>query len=283
MSLLKPLQPDQVVDAVRQLPSLPAVVVELLESADRDDVNAEALANKIALDQALAARALKVANSPFYGLQSKVASIQDATVILGLRQIRSLVAAAAVTGAFAPSRTPWFDQRLFWQHCVGVALCARILAAEAGISEDGAFTAGLLHDIGRLVLVTCFPEEYRLALDYQRKHDCLLLAAERDVLGLDHARVGLALAERWHFAPSIQEAVAHHHAPEDATADSLAGVVHVADVMAHALDLCPREDELVPPLSALAWNRLGIPWPRFKIILATVEDQFEDVCNALSI
>lgn len=280
---MKTLQAQQVVEAVRQLPSLPAVVIELLQSADKEDVNADELANKIALDQALAAKALKVANSPFYGLQSKVASIQDATVILGLRQIRSLVAAAAVTGAFAQSRHSWFDQRLFWQHCVGVALCARTLAAEAGVSEDGAFTAGLLHDIGRLVLVTCFPDEYREALAYQKKHDCFLLTAERDVLGLDHAQVGQALAERWHFAPSIQAAVAHHHAPEEATADSLAGVVHVADVMAHALDLCPREDELVPPLSAVAWNRLGIDWGRFKQMLATVEDQFEDVCAALNI
>jgi len=277
------LHPDQVVGAVRQLPSLPAVVVELLESAEREDVNADELAEKISLDQALAAKALKVANSPFYGLQSKVASIQDATVILGLRQVRSLVTAAAVTGAFPPSAVGWFDPHLFWQHCVGVALCARTLAPEVGVSPDGAFTAGLLHDIGRLVLVTCFPDDYRQVSVYQRKHDCFLLTAERDVLGLDHCMVGKALAERWRFAPSIQEAVAYHHTPEDINLSSLAGVVHVADVMAHALDLCPREDELVPPLSAVAWNRLGLDRGRFKELLATVENQFEDVCAALNI
>ncbi|HET7774733.1 MAG TPA: HDOD domain-containing protein [Azospira sp.] len=277
------LQLDRVVEAVRQLPSLPAVVMELLESAEREDVNADELAEKIALDQALAAKALKVANSPFYGLQSKVATIQDATVILGLRQVRSLVTAAAVTGAFPASAAGWFNPHLFWQHCVGVALCARTLAPEAGLSPDGAFTAGLLHDIGRLVLVTGFPEEYKQVSVYQKKHDCFLLTAERDVLGLDHATVGRALAERWRFAPSIQEAVAFHHAPEEATATSLAGLVHVADVMAHALDLCPREDELVPPLSSVAWNRLGISWPRFKTLLSKVEDQFDDVCSALNI
>jgi putative nucleotidyltransferase with HDIG domain len=280
---MTPLQTAQVVAAVHHLPSLPAVVVELLESVDREDVNAEALADKIALDQALAARALKVANSPFYGLQSKVATIQDATVILGLRQVRSLVTAAAVTGAFSFSSASWFDPRRFWQHCVGVALCARALAAEVGLSEDGAFTAGLLHDIGRLVLVTCFPEEYRQVALYRKKHDCYPLTAERDILGLDHASVGKALAERWRFAPAIQEAVALHHAPEEVTGDSLAGIVHVADVMAHALDLCPRDDELVPALSSVAWNRLGISWPRFKELLVQVEDQFEDVCAALNI
>ncbi|HJW01688.1 MAG TPA: HDOD domain-containing protein [Azospira sp.] len=280
---MKPLEMEQVLASVRQLPSLPAVVMELLESVDKEDVNADELARKISLDQALAAKALKVANSPFYGMPSKVATIQDATVILGLRNVRSLVTAAAVTGAFPDVANSWFEPRLFWQHCVGVALCARVLAAEAGLSEDGAFTAGLLHDLGRLVLVTGFPEQYHQVSIYQNRHDCFLPAAERDVLGLDHAAVGRALAERWRFAPAIQEAVAFHHAPEETVADSLAGVVHVADILAHALDLCPRSDELVQPLSAVAWNRLGIPWPRLKVLLAQVEDQFEGVCAAFNI
>lgn len=280
---MSPLDPARVVAAVHQLPSLPAVVVELLQSVDRSDVDAKELAAKMALDQALAAKALRIANSPFYGLQSKVASIQDATVILGLRQVRSLVTAAAVTGAFQGRDTGEFDPRRFWQHCVGVALCARALAPEARVPEEAAFTAGLLHDIGRLVLVTCFPAEYQEVSAYRKKHDCFVIVAERDVLGLDHCMVGKALAERWHFAPSIQDAVAFHHAPEEALATSLAGVVHVADVMAHALDLCPREEELVPPLSEVVWNRLGIPWPRFKELLGTVEGQFAGVCAALNI
>lgn len=280
---MKPLDMEQVLVSVRQLPSLPAVVVELLESVDKEDVNADELAGKIALDQGLAAKALRVANSPFYGMPSKVTTIQDATVILGLRNVRSLVTAAAVTGAFPNTTSAWFDPRLFWQHCVGVALCARVLAAECGLSEDSAFTAGLLHDIGRLVLITGFPKEYQQVSVYQHKHDCFLTTAERDLLGLDHAAVGQALAERWRFAPAIQEAVAFHHAPDETVVKSLAGVVHVADVLAHALDLCPREDELVPALSPVAWNRLGIPWPRLKDLLAQVEDQFEDVCTALNI
>lgn len=278
---MKTLQAQQVVEAVRQLPSLPAVVIELLQSADKDDVNADELANKIALDQALAAKALKVANSPFYGLQSKVASIQDATVILGLRQIRSLVAAAAVTGAFAQSRHSWFDQRLFWQHCVGVALCARTLAAEAGVSEDGAFTAGLLHDIGQLVLCVAFPRHYAAVLARSQGHELPLVAAELEYLGLTHAEAGAMLATRWGLPHSIREAIALHHQPDEARADSLVDLTHVANVLAHGLEFSTPLEEPVPPLSDTAWNRLNIDWARLAPTLDQIANEFEDTLHAL--
>ena len=121
--------------------------------------------------------------------------------------------------------------------------------------------------MGRLVLVARFPAHYRRVAEYQAAHDCIHLIAEQDVLGVDHAQIGAALARRWKFAGEIVDAIAGHHRPEDRGTDSLAGLVHVADLMAHGLDFGHARDDLMPPISAVAWNRLGLSWQDFKVLL----------------
>ena len=184
---------------------------------------------------------LRVANSSFYGLRGKVVTVQDAMVVLGFRNVRTLVMAAGVTGGFPAAAAGGFDLRAFWMHGIVTAVCARSFAGDAGIDPERAFTAGLLHDIGRVVLATCFPDHYRRVAEYRARHDCHPIEAERQILGLDHAAVGSALTERWKFAPVIQRAVAGHHSPPEAAPPGakpdVAGLIHVADVAAHALDL----------------------------------------------
>jgi putative nucleotidyltransferase with HDIG domain len=160
---------------------------------------------------------------------------------------------------------------VFWHHSLIVAQSADALAACAGLNRESAFTAGLLHDIGRLVLVTCFPEQSRRVAMFQRELDCHCGHAEQEILGLDHAMVGAALARRWKFAPMIQQAIALHHQPATSPREPLVDLVHVADVTAHALDLCGDPCELVPPLDAQAWGSLGLQWPAYLHALGEIE------------
>jgi putative nucleotidyltransferase with HDIG domain len=266
---------EQVTAQIRQLPSLPAVVIEVLESFEDDDADTGAIGKKIAQDQALAAKVLRVANSSFYGLQGKVVTVQDAMIVLGFANVRTLVMAAGVTGSFRAAASGGFNLRAFWMHGILTAVCARSFAVDAGINPDRAFTAGLLHDIGGVVLATCFPEHYRRVAEYRARHDCYPIEAERSVLGLDHAAVGGALTERWKFAPVIQQAVAGHHSPPETGTrggkPDLAGLINVADVAAHALDLAGDDNELVPPLNAVTWARMDITWPRFRQGLVEAE------------
>jgi putative nucleotidyltransferase with HDIG domain len=272
---VQPLSLDEVTAKIGHLPSLPAVVAELIESFEDENADGGGIAQKIGQDQALCVKVLRVANSSFYGLQGKVVTVQDAMVVLGFRNVRTLVMAAGVAGSFPAVAAGGFDLRAFWMHGIVTAVCARAFAADAGINPDRAFTAGLLHDIGRVVLASCFPEHYRRVAEYRARHDCYPIEAERHVLGLDHAVVGSALTERWKFAPVIQQAVAGHHAPPGAAAPGgkpdLAGLVHVADVAAHALDLAGDDDELVPQLNAVTWTRMGIAWPIFRQRLTEAE------------
>lgn len=266
---------DEVLARVAQLPSLPAVVVDLLERLNDERITAPVLARKIGEDQALAAKALRVANSPFYGMAGRIATIQEAIVALGLGNVRALVMAAAVRGQFALAHLGWFDSSGFWKHTIAVALCARVLARRAGENPEAAFTAGLLHDIGRLVLVTAFQDEYRAVLAAASQRACSLREAEREVLGLDHTVAGAALAARWKFPKATEAAVLGHHAPDAAPA-RLTDIVHLADLTCHSLDRGDSGADAVASASPGAWSRLGLRDETFQECLAETQVLIRD-------
>ncbi|MBA5636027.1 HDOD domain-containing protein [Duganella sp. LX20W] len=272
---------DDIIKQVHDLPSLPAVVAELLTTVEQDEVDLHALAGKIALDQSLTAKTLRLANSSFYGMPTKVTTIGQAIAVLGFHSIRTLVTACAVTGAFRPGAASRFAFEPFWRHAIGTAVCARALARHARLSPETAFTAGLLHDLGTLVLATRYPAEYDAVEAYRRQHDCGPGVAQHAIFGYDHARVGSALAAHWKFPPAIQDAVSGHHHPDGPDGMSLALLIHVADVLAHALDLGGEEDDQVPPLSQQSWRMLALSDAACMAIFAETEATFQDLCQIL--
>ena len=268
---------DDVVKNLADLPSLPAVVMELLNSIDQEDVDISVLAKKVSHDQALTAKTLRLANSSLYGLQVKVTTIQQAITYLGFQTTRNLITAAAITGCFAEGHCPGFDHKAFWRHSIATAACAKVLARQMRFNQDYAFTAGLLHDIGRLVLVSCFPEQYAEAIAYRDAHDSFMLDAERSVLGVDHVDAGMALAEHWNFSDTMRLAIGGHHDPEAPGAGFLAAIIHVADAIVHALDLSQNENDLVPPVSSVAWTALGLDESVYLQLFRETELQYEEI------
>ncbi len=276
---------DEVIKRVRDLPSLPAVVVELLMTMEQHDVDTHALAARISLDQALTAKALRLANSSFYGLQSKVTSISQAIAVLGFHSIRTLVTACSITASLPPRAVPGFDFEAFWRHAIAGAVCARVLARLIGVNPDTAFTAGLLHDLGVLVLASQFPADYVRVVAWQSEHDCVAAEAERQIFGTDHAAVGAALAEHWKFPQQIGAAVAAHHltVADDGFAPSdLTTVIQAANVLAHALDLGGEERDQVPPLSLAVWRTLDRGERPWDSVFSEIEQLYQDVCQTLS-
>ena len=271
-------------DIVRQLqdlPSLPAVVMELLSSIDQEDVDISVLAKKVSHDQALTAKTLRLANSSLFGLQVKVTTIAQAITFLGFQTTRNLITAAAVTGCFAQGKCPGFDDKAFWRHSIATAACCKVLARRVRFNQDYAFTAGLLHDIGRLVLISTYPLEYQKVLDHQRRTDAHLLDAERDVMGVDHVLAGVALADHWNFSDTMKSAIASHHDPDAPGAGLLATLVHVANAIAHALDLAGEEHDVVPTVSAAAWTTLGLTEEAYLHVFRETELQFEEITLVL--
>ena len=275
------IRSEELVQGLDDLPSLPAVVMELLGSIDQEDIDISVLARKVSADQALTAKTLRLANSSAFGLQVKATTIQQAMTYLGFQSMRNLIMAAAMTGCFPSGRCPNFDDKAFWRLSIATAACARVLARHMRFNQDVAFTAGLLHGIGRLVLVTRYPEQYDAVLRERKRVDGDLIDIEQAMLGVDHLLAGAALAEHWQFSGTMQQAIAFYHAPETPGAGFLATIVHVAQAVAHALDLAGDPDELVPAVSSVAWTALGLSEAVWLQVFRETELQFEEMTAIL--
>lgn len=262
---------ERVVQRVRQLPSLSAALHEIMLSFDNEDIESATLVRKIGLDQGLAARVLRVANSAFYGLSSHVASIDDAVVVLGFHSIRSLAVAAGIIDQFPPSGDKRFNRLEFWRHAIGVGVCARVIATRIGLNAETAFTAGLLHDVGRLALDVYFHDEFEQVRIKAAETDCEMIAAEKEVLGMTHANIGFEIAKQWKFPLPIQLSIRDHHHPDSGQHAQLTDTVHLANVLCHALEIGNSGYDMVPPLSAGAWQRIGMSWEVCREILPEIE------------
>src|SRR5258705_578422 len=174
-------------DVLRQriirLPSLPQAVLDVMRMLGDEDASTADIADRIERDQGLTARTLRIANSAFYGVPGRIGTIRNAIGILGLRTVGTLLTTAAVSAQFASAKCPEFQFGTFWRHAIATALMARGLSKQLRLDEDIAFTAGLLHDIGRLALAAQFPAETGQVLRYAREMDMPTLDAERQVLG----------------------------------------------------------------------------------------------------
>ncbi|WP_371767048.1 HDOD domain-containing protein [Massilia sp.] len=275
------LTPEHLAAGVQDLPSLPAVVMELLSSIEQEDIDISVLAKKVSYDQALTAKTLRLANSSTYGLQVKVTTIQQAITFLGFQTTRNLITAAAITGCFPSGRCEGFHDKAFWRHSIATAACARALARRMRFNQDIAFTAGLLHDIGRLVLVTGHPDAYAQVVAWHAQHGGDWQDAEQAVLGIDHVDAGVALADHWNFSSTMRQAIAYHHAPDIHGAGFLATIVHVANAIVHALDLAGEDDELVPRVSSVAWDAMGLNEEAYLHLFRETELQFGEMSTIL--
>lgn len=266
---------DEMINRLQGLPVMPAIALELIHSLTAADTDVDALAHRIVQDQAIAARVLRVANSPFYGLQTRVASIHDAIVVLGFSAVRSLVLTAAVVQSLPVSHCPEFSAGRFWRHVIGTAAAAQALARPLRRKPELLFVAGLLHDIGRLVMVVLSPAEYRQVLAQARARDCRLMDLELELFGFDHTTVGAALARRWNFPGEIVDALAWHHQPHLAPPGGLAPLIHYADAISQALDLEEAEDSQLPTLQPDTVDALGLDWDTLTQVLAETQARFD--------
>lgn len=255
------LDDGEIARRIHELPPLPRALTEALRVVRSDSLSAGGCVQAIEQDAVLAARMLRLANSPFYGACGRVSSVGDAVRLLGLRTVASVVVAVSMHSLLA--RWHEGDSHLFqayWQHAVATATAARELASAAGVDPDEAFLAGLLHDLGRLVLAVFVPGPARLARAHAMTEDIDPRDAEARFIGRAHDDVGAAVAGHWLLPEPIVAAIGLHHAPPPAAECStaaLAAVTHVADAIAHAMDLADDPAETVPSIDNAAWRLAG--------------------------
>ncbi len=224
----------------KDLPTLPDVVARVMQIVSNPLTTADDLNQVISLDPALTFKVLRLANSAFYGFPKEITTITHAVTILGFNTIRNLALSVSVHKMFFSERERGlFNYRDFWKHCVAVGVCARMLAARVGYkNEDNAFTAGLLHDIGKSLLDRVDHEGLLAAIAESRATGRPLREAERARLGTDHAAVGGLLAGNWNLPHDLRQAIEQQHGfPEGSLPDPLAAAVHAADRICRARGL----------------------------------------------
>lgn len=281
------IDPAVLKSRVEALPSLPKAALDALQSLRSEEASPDHCAEQISRDPALAARTLRLANSAFYGLSGRVGSVRDAVHMLGRRPLASMVTACVVCEQIRVDHCEGFDFAVFWRHAAGTATAARALARELRLDEDLAFTGGLLHDIGQLALAAYFPAEIGTLLKEAHRLDVPLYRAEALVAGPDHAELGAMIVAQWNLPAPVADAVRHHHRrpqPDTAVgAISVSDAVHVADSIAHALDLSGVEDEAVPEVDLATWGRLDIKPAQYLRIFQHTEEGVASLCQALGL
>ena len=269
------LSQDQVRARVHSLPPLPEVVHELRNALADEEAGIDRVAGIVARDPALTLAALRIANSPFHGVSGQVATLRDAVRILGMNTFASAVTTAAVMASLGRVSCAGFDFEGSWRHAVATALSTQLLARGRGHDADSAYVGGLLHDIGLLVFAAHFAGPFSAALARVRDDGEMPLDVERELLGIDHAQVGAMVAAHWRLPAAIVEAIAHHHDLEGAEPAGLLDVLHVADNVTYALGVTGTADEMVPPLSPAAWQRVGLAGGELPRLFAEIEARMQ--------
>lgn len=195
-----------------KLPTVPKVVQELIASFQEQNINVDQITDKVAHDQVMSARVLRLANSARYGGNRRIGSLDDAVVMLGFDNLRMLVIASGMAGTTV--NVPGFDMKAFWKRSFEMANTARSLAKAARIEPNMAYTCGLLSNIGELVLHVGLPTE-SVHIDKVVEGGADRVATERMMLGMDLTNVGAELAQRWNFPDEIQRAIQYQHEPLD--------------------------------------------------------------------
>lgn len=266
---------------IDKLPTLPFVVTALNDLIRNPQTSAADIHKIIMKDQSLSSRILKLVNSSFYGFSERISSISHAIVILGFNTVKNVALTASVFDMFSKDKEPnvHFDHKAFWLHSLGVAATARLLATKVKLpGVEDIFVAGLLHDIGKMVLDQYAHDKFVDILKMVHEKNMLIKDAEAEILnGVNHAQVGAWLGMKWKLPTGLVQMVGFHHhpMPDDPLMRAVA-CIHVADILARSLDIGSGGDNLVPKISTEAWNVLGIPLSDLDLIMKHMEDELAD-------
>ncbi|MCF6290935.1 MAG: HDOD domain-containing protein [Desulfobacterales bacterium] len=267
---------------IDRMPSLSTTVTKVLAVCNQPDTSPRDLNQVISLDPVLTGQVLKLVNSAFYSLPNKITTLTRAIIMLGLNTVKNLVLSTAILGAVTKQGpAPGLAMDLFWTHSISVGVIARALAAARGVPvtmREESFIGGLLHDLGKVVLTSCFPAEYQQALESTRSRFDILPAAETAILGLDHGLAGKMVAEKWQLSSTMTDTLGYHHDPGKAEEKNreLVAIVALANAYANIFDFGTAGDPYqdYDQLTRLL-DLTGFQWADLSFLLETVEDEIE--------
>ena len=261
------------------LPSIPKVVQEVIESFNNEAVSIEQIAKKLAADQVLSAKILRLANSSYYHVSRTIGTVDDAVLMLGFMTVRTLVISTGMAGSF--KKLPGVDLKLFWRYSLDTAIIAKWLSKQVKLNSEFAFTVGLMHAIGQLVMHAGMPEQALEVDKVAGPLDARRLDVERASFGYDFADVGAELARRWRFPDEFARVIKAFPQPLQGTYDPFAALIHVAAWRARAEENKYSPDELESTFPAEVAAKLGLTLQTFTEEMPPLEELGEGMQDLL--
>ena len=274
---------EHILAEVDAFPSMPAAGTKMLQILENPDASVEEIESVLHYDPGLTANLLKLANSAYFGIPSKIGSVRQAVILLGLKRLAQLVVATCVSSVMR-EKVPGYDLPPgdLWRHSIAVAMAAEALVNEKpGLGED-IFTPALLHDVGKMVMGKFVQAELAEIEDITTRGVPRVIA-ENMVLGVDHAVIGSRVLEHWSFPADVVKAVRWHHDPDafDGEDDQI-DVIYLANLLCQANDICCGDNENCLELSPAVMERLGVEMNQFESISDKIADWVNEASESIT-
>jgi len=257
-----------------KLPALPSIFAEINDAIQKPSCSGKDIAAIVSKDPSLSATLLKIVNSAYYGFREKVESLQFAAMALGTHQVGSLALGITVVNFFKGITDKHINMQSFWRHSIACAITAKTLATHIrGVEPERVFIGGLLHDIGRLVFLSSFPDDYNLLLSKTQSPGEFLFQLEPMFFGCNHAGFGSMLAETWNFSDGIMKLIHHHHDEFNTPPPVEIAIVYFSNWLVNATGFGFSGEKELPALNMNAWKALSIPQSLLDSIIKQVDRQ----------
>ncbi len=284
------LEIRHLIHQIQQLPTIPSVALKILALAKEKYASVDEISQVIEKDQALTSKLLKVANSPFYGRSFRVKTIKDAVVVIGFDTLRSIALSISIIDVFQrdKSQKRLMDEQ-FWLHCLACAICAERLSKRMGVPfVEEAFLAGLIHDIGKVVLDQYCHQDYERVLEKADSNYKDVSELENEIIGFDHTTVGRWLLEAWKLPPLLSEGVWLHHQPinkgwKEHESYQLGAVLNVADTIAHIYRIGSGGDRKPRDLPDETLELLGLTKEDINQITSDLHKNINEMANQIGL
>lgn len=274
---------------IKDLPTLPVIALEVNRMLTNDRISVDFLSNTIEKDQAIVSKLLKLVNSSFFGVRSKVSTVKEAVVRLGFNSVRNVVVSVGVFETLILDDDPDIDFNIedFWAHSLGVAMTSRYLSEQSGIQDpDDCFVAGLLHDIGLIIIARYFQDILINMIRCVKEQNVSIYDVEKDIIPIRHNKIGEIIAKKWQLPAAICDTLKYHHTPNKGAANpELLTLVHLGDLIVRRFfttSINPVKDFVKPILTSVSstserkldqLNRTAEYW------FPDVKDRIKEACE----
>jgi putative nucleotidyltransferase with HDIG domain len=279
---MKQDQISKIINEVQKLPTLPAVANKVTKLLKDPTCTAIRVSEVIDKDPSLTIRVLRLVNSAFYSMRTEVTNVRHAVALLGFKTISQMVITISVFDVFKGGYGREFDREGFWKHSIGCAVISQKIAQLSNYAGvDDCFTAGLLHDIGKVVVDQYLHEEMEKVIRLTQEHEISFADAEKEIMGVNHADIGGQVMNNWKIPARIMVAVKYHHTvleergnTEDAR-DPIVDIVRLSDIMCKREKIGYTGDSLLPQITEDLYLRLNTSKEAIDLLIESTRDEIE--------